>query len=43
MVLTDLFDFLAPGDIRLKGHRIGIETVMFDDLGGLTAEEIVLR
>jgi uncharacterized protein (DUF433 family) len=43
MVLTDFFDFLAPGDIRLKGHRIGIETVIFDYLDGLTPEEIVLR
>ncbi len=43
MLLTDFFDFLAPGDIRLKGHRIGIETVIFDYLDGLTPEEIALR
>ena len=24
--LEDYFDFLAPDDIRIKGHRIGIET-----------------
>ena len=43
MLLTDFFDFLAPGDIRLKGHRIGIETILFDYFDGLTPEEIALR
>lgn len=43
MPLEDYFDFLAPDDIRLKGHRIGIETILFDYLDGLTPEEIVLR
>ena len=37
----DAFDFLAPDDIRIKGHRIGIETVLDDYLrGGRSAEEI---
>jgi uncharacterized protein (DUF433 family) len=44
MQLEDYFDFLAPNDIRLKGHRIGIETILFDYLElGLSAEEIALR
>jgi len=44
MQLEDYFDFLAPNDIRLKGHRIGIETILFDYLDeGLSAEEIALR
>jgi uncharacterized protein (DUF433 family) len=43
MQLEDYFDFLAEDDIRLKGHRIGIETILFDYRDGLTAEEIVLR
>jgi uncharacterized protein (DUF433 family) len=43
MQLEDYFDFLAPDDIRLKGHRVGIETILFDYLDGLTAEEIALR
>ncbi|MCK4470405.1 MAG: DUF433 domain-containing protein [Anaerolineae bacterium] len=44
MKLEDYFDFLAPNDIRLKGHRIGIETILFDYLDqGLSAEEIALR
>jgi len=43
MNLEDYFDFLAPNDIRLKGHHIGIETILFDYQDGLTAEEIALR
>jgi len=30
MNLEDYFDFLAPDDIRIKGHRIGIETVLYE-------------
>lgn len=30
MQLEDYFDFLGPNDIRLKGTRIGIETILFD-------------
>jgi len=42
--LEDYFDFLAPNDMRLKGHRIGVETILFDYLWqGLSAEEIALR
>ncbi|MGH2367163.1 MAG: DUF433 domain-containing protein, partial [Chloroflexota bacterium] len=29
MQLEDYFDFLAPDDIRLKGTRVGIETVLY--------------
>ncbi len=44
MKLEDYFDFLAPNDIRLKGHRVGVETILFDYLEhGLSAEEIALR
>ena len=32
MQLEDYFDFLRPDDIRIKGHRIGIETVLFEYL-----------
>jgi uncharacterized protein (DUF433 family) len=28
--LEDYFEFLAPDDIRIKGHRIGIETVLYE-------------
>ena len=28
MLLEDYFDFLSPDDIRIKGHRIGIDNVL---------------
>lgn len=41
MQLEDYFDFLAPNDIRIKGHRIGIETVLYEYLfRARTPEEI---
>src|SRR5947207_3387085 len=41
MQLEDYFDFLAPVDIRLKGTRVGIETILLDYLDAkLTAEQI---
>jgi hypothetical protein len=35
MQLEEYFDFLAPNDIRIKGTRVGIETILWDylDLG----------
>lgn len=30
MQLEDYFDFLAPDDIRVKGTRVGIETILYD-------------
>lgn len=30
MELEDYFVFLAPDDIRLKGTRVGIETILYD-------------
>ena len=30
MQLEDYFDFLDPNDIRIKGHRIGIESVLYE-------------
>ena len=30
MQLEDYFDFQAPDDIRLKGSRIGIETILYE-------------
>jgi uncharacterized protein (DUF433 family) len=32
MQLEEYFDFLAPDDIRIKGHRIGIEAVLYEYL-----------
>lgn len=41
MQLEDYFLFLAPNDIRLKGTRIGIETVLYDYIyRSRTPEEI---
>jgi uncharacterized protein (DUF433 family) len=41
MQLEDYFDFQAPDDIRIKGHRIGIESVLYQYLfRGQTPEEI---
>lgn len=39
--LTDYFNFFTPGDIRLKGTRIGIETILYEYLDrSLTPEDI---
>jgi uncharacterized protein (DUF433 family) len=44
MRLDDYFDFLDAGDIRLKGTRISIETILFDYLDlGLFPEQIATR
>lgn len=39
--LTDYFNFLTPGDIRLKESRIGIETILYEYIDrGHSPEEI---
>ncbi|MBZ8180867.1 DUF433 domain-containing protein [Oscillatoria salina] len=39
--ISDYFNFLAPNDIRLKGSRIGIETILYEYLErGKSPEEI---
>lgn len=44
MQLEDYFDVLAPNDIRVKGTRVGIETILVDYLElGLFAEQIAAR
>ena len=44
MQLEDYFEFLAPDDIRVKGTRVGIETILTDYLElGLFAEQIATR
>ena len=40
MQLEDYFEVLNPDDIRIKGHRIGIDDVLTYYLEGYTAEEI---
>jgi uncharacterized protein (DUF433 family) len=40
--LEEYFDFLAPDDIRIRGTRIGIETVLYDFIHrSRTPEDIV--
>jgi uncharacterized protein (DUF433 family) len=43
MQLEDYFDFLAPDDIRLKGHRIGIESVLFEYIHRERSPEEIVR
>ena len=43
MQLEDYFDFLDRDDIRIKGTRVGIETVLDDYLSGISPEEIAAR
>lgn len=43
MQLDDYFEFLSPTDIRIKGHRIGIDTVLSYYLEGYTPEEIAIN
>jgi uncharacterized protein (DUF433 family) len=43
MEVEHYFDFLSPEDIRIKGTRIGIETVLEDYLEGASPEEIAAR
>jgi uncharacterized protein (DUF433 family) len=44
MELENYFDFLAPDNIRIKGTRIGIETVLYEYIHrGQSPEAIVAR
>ncbi|MGD9890026.1 MAG: DUF433 domain-containing protein [Dehalococcoidia bacterium] len=44
MQVEDYFNFLAPDDIRLKGTRIGIETLLYEYIHeARTPEEIAAR
>ncbi|MFO1433363.1 MAG: DUF433 domain-containing protein [Candidatus Competibacteraceae bacterium] len=44
MELESYFEFLAPDDIRVRGTRIGIETILYDYLHrGQSPEDIVVR
>jgi uncharacterized protein (DUF433 family) len=42
MQLEDYFEFLSPDDIRIKGHRIGIDTVLEPFLNGFAPETIAM-
>lgn len=43
MKLEEYFEFLSPDDIRIKGHRIGIDDVLYYYLDGYTPEEIAAQ
>ncbi|MCP5102110.1 MAG: DUF433 domain-containing protein [bacterium] len=43
MELENYFEFLSQDDIRIKGTRIGIETILDDYLDGISPEEIAVR
>lgn len=44
MLLEDCFDFLAQDDIRIKGTRIGIESVLYEYIRrAQSPEEIAQR
>jgi len=43
MQLEDYFDFLAPDDIRLKGSRIGIESVLYEYIHRDQTPEAIAR
>jgi uncharacterized protein (DUF433 family) len=43
MNLEEYFEFVGPDDIRIKGHRIGIDDVLYYYLEGYTPEEIAAQ
>ena len=44
MQLEDYFDMQGPEDIRIRGHRIGIETVLYEHIHrGRTPEQIAAQ
>ena len=43
MQLEDYFDFQRPDDIRLKGTRVGIETILYDFIHCCRAPEEIVQ
>lgn len=44
MQLESYFDFLSPTEIRVRGHRIGIESVLYEYLHNeRTVEQLAER
>jgi len=41
--IDEYFDFLNADDIRIKGTRVGIETILDDYLNAMSPEEIAVR
>jgi len=40
MTFEEIFDFKSDNDIRIKGHRIGIDDILFYFIDGYSPEEI---
>ncbi len=43
MQLEEYFDFLSEDDIRLKGTRVGIETVLYDYIYRQRSPEVIAQ
>lgn len=44
MQIEEYFDFLAENEIRIKGHRIGIEDVLYEYIhNAMTPDELASR
>src|SRR5260370_32467069 len=43
MQLEDYFEFLSEDDIRLKGTRVGIETVLYDYIHRQRSPEVIAQ
>ena len=43
MQLEEYFDFLGPDDIRIKGHRVGIESVLYEYIHRDQTPEAIAR
>ncbi len=43
MELEEYFSFLAPNDIRIKGTRVGIETVLYDYIYKSRSPEAIIE
>jgi uncharacterized protein (DUF433 family) len=43
MQLEAYFDFLSPNDIRIKGHRIGIENILYEYIFREQSPEAITR
>ncbi len=41
--IYDYFDFFAADDIRIKGTRVGIETILDEYLNAMSPEQIAVR
>jgi uncharacterized protein (DUF433 family) len=41
MRLEDYFNFIAPDDIRIKGTRIGIETILYEYIHRAQSPEVI--